>query len=285
MTILRQKMINAMKLRGFSESTQECYVNAVAGLAKYYNQSPDRIGKEQVQDYLLHLAEQRKLSWSTCNIVASALRFFYVQVLADESRKLWIPPRKRQQKLPMILSRQEMDRLFNAPGNRKHRVLLMTAYAAGLRVSELVHLKVEDIQSGRMMIRVRQGKGRKDRDTILSPRLLSALRTYWKQYRPPEWLFPGNQTDLPMQRDTAGRIYTKAKLAAGIRREGGIHTLRHCFATHLLEAGVDLRTIQMLMGHRSILSTMRYMQVTSKHLQEVRSPLDLLGLPGSKTEP
>jgi integrase/recombinase XerD len=282
MTILRQKMIDAMKLRRFSESTQDNYVDAVAGLARHYNQSPDKIGKEKVQAYLLHLSEERKLSWSSCNIVSSALRFFYGQVLCDEKMKLWIPPRKCEKKLPVILSRQEIERLFYATDNIKHRAMLMTAYGGGLRVGELVSLQVADIQSDRGMIHVRQGKGKKDRYTLLSQRLLGELRQYWKLYKPPCWLFPGRSLERPMRRDTVKEFYAAAKIAAGIIREGGIHTLRHCFATHLLEAGVDLRTIQMLMGHGSILTTMRYLQVTSKQLEKVRSPLDLLDPPVGK---
>lgn len=282
MSILRQRMINAMKLRRFSESTQERYVEAVAGLACFYKAPPDAIDKEKVQGYLLHLSEERKLSWSYCNLVASALRFFYGQVLCNEQMKLWIPPQKSAQRLPVILSREELERLFSATSNLKHRVMLMTTYAAGLRVSELVNLQIVNIQSARMMIHIRQGKGRKDRYTLLSQRLLFELREYWKQYRPRLWLFPGRLPDRPICTHTVDVVYAMAKAAAGISREGGIHTLRHCFATHLLEAGVDLRTIQMLMGHSSLLTTMRYLQVTEKHVEKVRSPLDLLTLPTGK---
>jgi site-specific recombinase XerD len=184
-------------------------------------------------------------------------------------------------RLPEILSGKELERLFGVTTNIKHRVLLMTAYAGGLRVSEVVRLKVTDIHSDRMMIRVEQGKGRKDRYTLLSERLLGELRAYWKLKHPDPWLFPGH-SNLPMTREMAHHIYVTAVKKAGLRRQGGIHTLRHCFATHLLEAGVDLRTIQLLMGHNSIRTTVRYLQMTSKTLQGTRSPLDLIALPAGQ---
>ncbi len=181
--------------------------------------------------------------------------------------------------LPEILSSDELERLFTVMTNQKHKTLLMTAYAAGLRVSELVNLKVTDIDSKRMMIRVQQGKGRKDRYTILSERLLKELRIYWKMYRPSLWLFSGRDPEQPLPSGTAQKIYYKAKERAGIKKGKCIHTLRHCFASHLLEAGVDLRTIQMLMGHSNIMTTTVYMYVTRKHLSSAQSPLDLLEIP------
>jgi integrase/recombinase XerD len=283
MTILRKKMINAMKLRGFSESTQEDYVKAVAKLAGFYHEPPDRIGRDKVQAYLLHLSDERKLSWSSCNIAASALRFFYRHVLENEDMRLWIPPRKMESRLPEILSGREVEKIVTTPANLKHRVLLMTTYAGGLRVGEVVSLRVRDIDSQRMAIRINQGKGRKDRYTILSERLLLELRAYWKQDRPPTYLFPGKDPEKPIKRSTAEDIYADARKAAGIDKKGGIHSLRHAFATHLLEAGVDLRTIQVLLGHGSLRSTMRYLQVTSKHMGAVRSPLDLLPRPEAMT--
>jgi len=282
MTPLRQKMINDMKLRRFSASTQQAYVDAVASLAKFFNQSPDRLNEENVQAYLLHLMEERKLSWSSCNVAVSGLRFFYGKTLGSHSMCLAIPPRKQKKQLPQILSAEELERLFASATNPKHRVLLMTTYAAGLRVSEVVRLKLTNIESDRMMIRVDDGKGNKDRYTILSQRLLKELRIYWSQYRHLLWLFPGRDPNKPMHRGTAQRIYYTAKKKAKITRGKGIHTLRHCFATHMLEAGEDLRTIQMLMGHRSILTTMGYLQVTRKKLASTKSPLDLLEIPDGK---
>lgn len=279
MTPLRQKMIDNMKLRGFSPNTQEAYVTAVAGLARYYNQSPNKLDSEKVQRYLLYLMEERRLSRNSCNVAAAGLRFFYTQTLGWHPTAIFIPPRRKKTQLPEILSRQELERLFISTMNRKHRVMLMTAYAAGLRVSELVAIKVSDIDSERMMIRVEQGKGSKDRYTILSGRLLSELRDYWRIYRPSTWMFPSKDQNQHVCRETAQRIYYESKERAGITKGRGIHMLRHCFATHLLEAGVDLRTIQILMGHSSIRSTSLYLQLTTKRLSSTQSPLDLLEIP------
>jgi len=282
MTPLRQKMINEMKLRGFSVRTQQSYVDAVAGLAKFFNQSPDRLNKEKLRSYLLHLMEERNLSWSSCNVAVSAFRFLYGKTLGDDSMRLAIPPRKKVNQLPEILSAEELEDLFAGAANPKHRMLLMTTYAGGLRVSEVVRLKIKDIHSERMLIRVDQGKGKKDRYTILSERLLKELRIYWTMYRPRLWLFPSKDPSKPMHIGTAQKIYYTAKKRAKIKRGRGIHTLRHCFATHMLEAGEDVRTIQMLMGHSSILTTMVYLQVTRKKLEKTKSPLDLLVPPNSK---
>lgn len=272
-------MINEMTLRRFSLKTQEAYVAAVAGLARYYKQSPEKINKQMIQDYLLYLMQKRKLAWSSCNVVVSGLVFFYSKTLGMDSMYLSMPPRKKDNKLPEILSAEELEQLFAALTNQKHRTVLMTTYAAGLRVSEVVGLKVTDIDSKRMMIRIEQGKGRKDRYTILSERLLKELRIYWRMYRPSSWLFYSTRREKPLTDRSAQRIYYHAKDEAGIQKGKGIHTLRHCFATHLLEAGVDLRVIQMLMGHKSILTTMGYLQVTRKHLSSAQSPLDLLKIP------
>jgi integrase/recombinase XerD len=276
MTPLRQKMIEEMKLRRFAQPTQEAYVSAVAGLARYYKQSPDLLDKEKIQKYLLHLMEERHLAWSTCNVAVAALRFFYTQTLGIDSLRLGIPPMKSQRKLPEIFSAEEIERLFKCALNRKRRAVLMTTYAAGLRVSEVVNLKLTDIDSSRMTIKVNQGKGRKDRYTILSNRLLTELRAYYRECKPVVWLFHGIYTEGQMSIGTAQTIYYAAKKRAGITKKGGIHTLRHCFATHLLEAGVDIRTIQSLMGHTSIMTTMGYLRVTSKKLSATKSPLDLI---------
>lgn len=282
---LRQKMINDMKLRRFAPKTQEAYVSAVAGLAKYYKQSPDLLDKEKIQGYLLHLMEERRLAWSTCNVAVSGLRFFYTQTLGIDSMRLGIPPMRTQAKLPEILSAEEIERLFKCAFNLKHRAVLMITYAAGLRVSEVVNLRLADVDSGRMTIRVCQGKGNKDRYTILSSRLLTELRTYYREYKPRLWLFHGTYNDRQMHIGTAQTIYYNAKERAGITKKGGIHTLRHCFATHLLEAGVDLRTIQSLMGHASIMTTMGYLRVTRKKLSETKSPLDLIETPDIRRLP
>ena len=195
---------------------------------------------------------------------------------------LAIPPRKQKKQLPEILSTEELERLFASAANPKHRMMLMTTYAGGLRVSEVVRLKVNHIESDRMMIRVDDGKGNKDRYTILSERLLKELRIYWTMYHPTLWLFPSKDPNKPMHIGTAQKIYYTAKKRAKIKRAKGIHTLRHCFATHLLEAGEDLPTIQILMGHTSITTTMVYLHVTRKKLASTRSPFDLLEIPDGK---
>jgi integrase/recombinase XerD len=285
MTALRDQMIRQMRLHRLAPNTQAAYVNAVKGLARFYRQSPDLLTPRQVEDYVHHVLVDRKLSWGTCNIALHAFRFLYVRTLKREDFRFNLPPCKREQKLPQLHSPQEVERLLSAPTNPKHRALLMTTYAAGLRVGEVVRLQMIDIISQRMAIRVRQGKGRKDRETLLSPRLLSELRAYWKLQRPRLWLFPGQTGEAPLSVGAAQRIYHKAKRDAGVRRGGGIHSLRHCFATHLLEAGVDPRTVQVLLGHRSLNTTMRYLHVTRNHALSVRSPLDLLALPQSPAQP
>jgi len=269
-------MIEEIRLRNFSPRTEHSYVSAMVGLAKYYRQSPDQLSQEQIRAYLVHLKE-RGLSPSSRNVAISGMKFFYHQCLGWNEKQLFIPPRKRSWQLPEVLSQKEVERLLLAATTQRDRCLLMTAYATGLRVSELVRLKVSAIDSHRMMVRVEQGKGRKDRYTILSQRLLSELRSYWKEHRSPTYLFP-NRKGTPISIDYAQKTYNRAKLRAGIEKGHGIHTLRHCFATHLLEAGVDLRTIQTLLGHTSLLSTERYLQIRQHRITAMANPLDLLRL-------
>ncbi len=278
MNPLREKMIRDMQLRRLAPNTLGVYLNGVAGLAKHYKRSPDTLTDQQVQDYLLYMLNERKAAWSTCDTYVAALQFFYGVTLGRKSLRLAIPPRKSERRLPEILSAEEIQRLFSATHNLKHRTLLMAAYAAGLRVSEVTRLKITDLDSRRMMIRVDQGKGNKDRYTILSPRLLKELRDYWRQYRPKDWLFPGQKPGRPLDRASVFRVFVEAKQKARIQKKGGVHSLRHSFATHLLEAGVDVRTIQILMGHRSILTTMHYLQVTRKNVESTMSSLDLLAI-------
>lgn len=276
MSPLRKKMIRDMQLRNFAPGTQRSYITAVAGLVRHYRQSPETISPEQIQDYVLHLLTERKIAVASCHSIVTGLRFFYTVTLGLDQRSVPIPPIKSTTRLPEILSYKEVKKLFAAVRNPKHRALLMTTYGGGFRASEVVRLKLTDIQTDRMMIRVEQGKGMKDRYTLLSKRLLKELRDYWSIKRPALWLFPGHSKDKPMSTRMAQKVYARAVNKAEIKRKGGIHTLRHCFATHLLEAGEDIRTIQLLMGHRSILTTVRYLQVTSKTLQGTKSPLDLL---------
>jgi site-specific recombinase XerD len=272
-------MIDEMTLRGFSPRTHESYLSAVTGLARYYMKAPDQLTVEDVRQYLLYLERERELSWSSLNITVSGLRFLYFDTLKWEPVEMEIPRRKAQSRLPEVLSREEIERLLQAVPNVKHHALLMTTYAAGLRLNELIHLRVGDLDSARMLIRVEQGKGHKDRYTILSPRLLDGLRTYWIAERPKHWLFPGDDPDRPLNESTPQRIYNQARQRAGIQKRGGIHTLRHCFATHLLEMGVDLPTIQALMGHTSITTTMRYIKLRQHHFTSNPGKFDLLVAP------
>lgn len=273
---LRKRMDGDLVVRGMSARTREAYLGAVAGLAKYYGRRPDRIGETEVQKYLLHLIEERKLAWSSCNVAAQGLKFFYRVTLKKSEAQFGIPTARAPQKLPQILAREEVARLIELTLNPKHRAILMTAYGAGLRLNEICHLKLTDIDSARMTIRVEQGKGAKDRYTLLSPRLLAELRRYWAAYRPSPWLFAGRDPALRVSDTTVQRVFKAAKARARITKRGGIHALRHAFATHMLEGGVDIHTIQRLMGHGHIGSTLRYFHLARKHLASTPSPLELL---------
>ena len=273
---LRKQMDGDLVVRGMSARTREAYLGAVAGLAKYYKRRPDRIDEAEVQNYLLHLIQERKLAWSSCNVAAQGLKFFYRVTLKKSEAQFGIPTARQPQKLPQILAREEVARLIELTINPKHRAILMTAYGAGLRLNEICHLKLTDIDSARMTIRVEQGKGAKDRYTLLSPRLLAELRRYWAAYRPSPWLFAGRDPALRVSDTTLQRVFKAAKARAGITKRGGIHALRHAFATHMLEGGVDIHTIQRLMGHGHISSTLRYFHLARKHLANTPSPLELL---------
>jgi len=265
-------------VRGRAARTREAYLHAVAELARYYRRPPDQLTDREVQQYLLYLIQERKLAWSSCRQAVCALRFFYEITLGRPRATFRVPLPKGAQKLPDILSREEVARLLAATTTLKHRVLLMTTYAGGLRVSEVVRLRVSDIDAPRMVIRVEQGKGRKDRYTLLSSRLLDALRQYVRVYRPTPWLFPQRRAAVPMDAASALRIYHLAKARAGIRKVGGIHALRHAFATHLVESGTDLATLQTLLGHSCIKTTMRYVQLSRGPVTARVSPLDQLPL-------
>jgi site-specific recombinase XerD len=279
MGALRKQMDEDLLVNGMSVRTREAYLYSVSGLAKFYRRSPDRISEAEVQRYLVYLLQERKLAWSSCNIVLNALKFLYRVTLKRTQSDFRLPTPRQPQRLPQILAREEVARLIEATRNLKHRAMLMTAYGAGLRVSELCHLKVADIDSRRMTIRVEQGKGAKDRYTLLSPRLLKELRGYWLAYRPSDWLFAGAKARRPLDVSAPQRMFHAAKARAGITKRCSIHALRHAFATHLLEAGVDIHTIQRLMGHGHISSTLRYFHLARKHLAKTPSPLDLLESP------
>ena len=275
MSELRNKMIRAMELKDFSPRTHQSYLAAVKGLAGFHKKSPELLSQKEVEDYLLHLKHSGK-SASTCNVAIAGLRFLYEKTLESDNVFLEFPKRRSPKILPELLSTSEVARILEAPNNIKHRVILMIAYSAGLRLSEIANLKLEHINSARMQIRVEQGKGRKDRDTLLSDRLVEQLRVYYKAYRPESWLFFSKKRHIHISTTAIQRIYQSAKHKAGITRGRGIHTLRHCFATHLLEAGTDLRRIQILMGHRSLSTTMVYLHVSKTGLASIKSPLDRL---------
>ncbi len=282
MTPLRQQMIQDMTLRGLAPNTQEAYLRAVARLAQFYGRSPDRISERAVQDYLMHLYRDRGLSHSTCNQAAAALRFFYHTTLRRRPTSFLIPVAREPSRLPVVLTQAELARLFTQPLWPKHRALLLTAYAAGLRVSELVALRVRDVDAERRLIRVEQGKGARDRTTLLSPRLLEALRAYGPPADPEAWLFPSRSTPRRHLTPAAAKhAFLKAKRRAGISKPGGLHTLRHSWATHLLAAGVDLFTLQRLLGHKSLRTTTRYLHCLEPVRDAARIvPEPLAFLPG-----
>src|SRR5262245_12293598 len=236
-------MTRDMQLQRLAPKTQKAYIAAVAGLAKFYGCSPDQLRPDQIRAYLHHLLVERHLAWSSCNQIACGLKFFYVTPLGWDALHLPLPPRTGRRLLPHLMSVEELQRLFTSAATPRNRALLMTTYAAGLRVGEVVRLRLTDIESDRMLLRVNQGKGHKDRYTLLSARLLAELRAYWKLYRSATWFFPGHVFIQLLAIATAQKLYYRAKRTAGIIHGKGIHTLRYCFATHLLEAGVDLRTI------------------------------------------
>jgi len=276
---LRLQMQQAMKLRGLALRTQESYLAAVAALAQHYRCSPDRLSVEQIQRYVLYLLEERKLSWSSCNQAICAFRFFYGVTLKRGAFALEIPHGRAPQRRPEILSRAEVLRVLEAASRPMDRLLLKTTYAAGLRLSEVVALRWSDIDGERMSLRVEQGKGGVDRYTVLSTSLLQQLRDYWRQMRPQtRWLFPGRDAERCIDHQTAQRAYRRAKGKAGISKRGGIHALRHAFATHLLEAGIDVNTIRQFLGHTSLSTTQRYLHLTQSHLKGSAAALDLLRL-------
>jgi integrase/recombinase XerD len=278
MSTLREQLLRELQLRRYAVSTQRHYVSAVYGLTAYYRVPPDQLSAAQVQDYLLYVMQQRQLNWNSVNTIVSGLKFFYSQTLKRSDIVLAIPPRRTPRPLPEIFSALELERLFAAATSPRDRALLMTTYGGGLRIAEVVRLQIRDIDSQRYMLHVRRGKRDKDRYTLLSSRLVEELRAYWKIARPPLWLFPSKNPQQHLSQDTARRIFERAKHQAGIVKAGSVHVLRHSFATHLLEAGVNVRTIQLLLGHSSIRSTVWYLHLTRKTLDATQSPLELLDL-------
>lgn len=281
MTALRQRMIEDMRIRNLARNTQKEYVRSVAAFAKHFGKSPDRLTPEDIRTYQLYLLDEKGLSPSSLNTAVCALRFFYHVTLGVDWDIQTIPYARKPKKLPVVLSRDEVAQLLGVVRDLKHRTVLMTAYAAGLRVSEVTRLRIRDIDSQRMCIRVVQGKGQKDRYVMLSKKLLVHLRRYWRDYRPQPWLFFDRRRRGPLPTSTVQAVCKRARIGAGIQKPVTPHTLRHCFATHLLEAGTDLRTIQILMGHRSLSTTAIYLRVAIPNIQDTRSPFDLLPDPSA----
>ena len=278
MTALRQRMLQDMRLRNLSPNTQKRYIDRVAAFARHFGKSPELLGADEIRAYQLYLLERKRLSSSTLNITVCALRFLYAITLNRNVDVERIVFARREKRLPVVLSPDEVALFFGAIQSLKYRAILVTAYATGLRVSEVARLKLADIDSSRMTIRVDQGKGRKDRYVMLSPRLLELLREYWRALRPASWLFPGRLPHEPISPASVRQVCREACLASRLGKRVTPHTLRHSFATHLLEAGTDLRRIQVLMGHRSLASTALYTHVAIQNVQQTASPLD--SLPG-----
>lgn len=276
MTTLRQRMIEDLKLRNRSPRTIQSYIAHVANFARYFGKSPELLGLEEIRQYQVYLAERRKVSWSNYNQAVCALRFFYRHTLGRDWTVGHIPFPRQPKKLPVVLSQAEVKRLLAAVRNYKLRVLLMTTYAAGLRLSEVIHLLVTDIDSQRMVIRVRQGKGQKDRYVMLSPELLRELRLYWRQERPTTWLFPGKHNEQPIHAAVVQRVCHQAGQHAGLTKPVNMRCLRHSFATHLLEAGTNIRVIQTLLGHSCVSTTQIYTRVSTQTLRDTVSPFDFL---------
>jgi len=280
MTELRQKMIRAMDLKDLSKHTQRTYLAAVTGLAKHYRKSPDKLTQEMIEDYLLYLKNVKGNAPNTRGTVLTGLRFFYGHV-AQKEIPIDHSACRKVRKLPTVLVQKDIWKIISAPENLKHRLILMTTYSAGLRASEVRALKPEHIDSQRMLIKVENGKGSKDRYSLLSKTLLAELRNYYRKHRPKTYLFPSSfkkNTIKTLSYEAIRCIYEKARKKAGVKKGPGIHTLRHSFATHLLEAGYDIRKIQVLMGHTKLSTTMIYLHVSCKTLSKIPSPMDLIDI-------
>jgi integrase/recombinase XerD len=286
MITLRYQFTRELVLRGMAPKTQEAYIRVIYGLAKHYHQPPDQLGEEQLKEYLYYLAQERELSASSLNVAVSGMRAFYDWVLHRDCAELWraMPRVRKSVRRPQVWDVSEVEKLITVGCRHpKHRVFLMTIYGAGLRLGEACRLEPRHIDSARMQIRVEQGKGRKDRYTLLSSRLLEELRAYWRLCRPGRWLFPASRdASQPMDENMGQKIYYAAVKRAGLPNKGGIHCLRHSFATHLLESGVEITIVQRLLGHNALCVTANYLHVRRERLAQIQSPLQLLDLDGVK---
>ena len=272
---LRERMIRDMQIRGYGQSTQKAYLSGVSGIARHFDAPPDRLNEDQIRSYLHHLIAERQVSQGYVNQVYSGLKFLFESTLKKDWVSWRIPRAKASRKLPVVLSKHEVARLFAVTANLKHRTLLMVTYSGGLRISEVVNLKPVDIDSDRMRIRVR-GKGGDERDTLLAQSALEILRRYYSQYRPRTWLFEGQIPDRPLHTRSLQKVFERARGSADITKPATAHTLRHSFATHLLESGVDLFFIQRLLGHKSPKTTTVYLHVSNRDVARIQSPLDSL---------
>ena len=275
MTPLRQKMIQEMKMRNFSDHTQHSYLAAIRRFAQHYNHSPENISIEQAQQYILYLQQEKKLSWSTCNLTVSSLRFLNTAVLKKEHCNLYLPFGKKEKRLPDVFTKDEIKQFLNSIDNPKYKALFTTIYSTGLRIGEALNLTINDIDSKANVICVRQGKRRKDRYAPLPQVLLTELRNYWKLCKTKHWLFTGHQSNKLCQR-TANKAFTAIKKKVGCTKDVTVHGLRHSFATHLLEDNVDIFTIKQLLGHSSINSTLRYVHISRELVSRLPSPLESL---------
>lgn len=276
MTELRRRMMRDMTVRGLAKRTQASYIAQVRRLAKHYRRPPDELSVDEVQDYLARMIEVEGLSWSSCSQASHAFRFLYHVTLGRKEVEFELPQPRTPKRLPEVLSADEVVRLLEATTCPKHRLALEAIYACGLRVGEAVRLKVSDIDAGRSVIRVEQGKGRRDRYVPLSKRLLDRLQIWWKQHPPRLYVFEGHEPKRPLHISSVQKAFTLAKLRSGIRKRGGVHGLRHAYATHLIESGVDVMTVQRLLGHRDVSTTMRYFHLSRNRIATVQSPLDAL---------
>jgi integrase/recombinase XerD len=280
MTVLRQRMTEDMQLRNLALNTQLSYLQQVSCFARHFGKSPAELGEKEIRAYQVYLTNEKKLSPGSIHTAVAALRFLYkVTLRRDWTVEDVLPLPKKQQKLPVVLSPEEVQQFLACVESIKHRAILTTCYGAGLRISEAVHLKPTAIDSQRMVVRVEQGKGQKDRYVMLSSTLLDILRSYWRAVRPKQWLFPGDRPGQPITRDTVGDACHRAHLRSGLSKPVTPHSLRHAFAVHLLEAGTDVRTIQLLLGHRSLATTARYLRIATSKVCGTASPLELLPRP------